>query len=100
MVAGYGRRVSALVLLGLLIFPFAGGAQKKQKLAKNYREWLEQEVVYIITKEERENFLKLATATNSSNAFGKFATQIPVHPQTNSRKSTTSGLRLPTPDSV
>jgi len=51
----------ALLLLALLAFPGASAAQKKEKLAKTYREWLEQDVVYIIAKDERENFLKLAT---------------------------------------
>lgn len=60
ILTGRGRRVSALLFLTLSLVP-AGWAQKKQKLAKNYREWLDQEVVYIITKEERENFLRLAT---------------------------------------
>jgi len=47
--------VLSLVLPGLCI------AQKKVKLEKSYREWLEQDVVYLITKEEREDFLKLPT---------------------------------------
>jgi hypothetical protein len=38
-----------------------GVPQKKEKLASNYREWLDRDVVYIITNEERENFLKLAS---------------------------------------
>ena len=47
--------VLSFVLPGLCI------AQKKVKLEKSYREWLEQDVVYLITKEEREDFLKLPT---------------------------------------
>ncbi len=53
-----------LILLALCIvalFPLPGHAQKKEKLAKSYRQWLEQDVVYIITKDEREAFLKLTT---------------------------------------
>jgi len=30
------------------------GAQKKAKLEKSYREWLERDVTYIITKDERD----------------------------------------------
>ena len=59
--AGCRRSYCALLFLALLALPAAGAAQKKEKLAKNYRDWLNQEVVYIITKEEREDFLKLAT---------------------------------------
>jgi GWxTD domain-containing protein len=36
-------------------------AQKKQKLDKNFHDWLERDVAYIITKDEREAFLKLST---------------------------------------
>jgi len=59
--AGCWRFCCALFLLALFALPSAGAAQKKEKLAKNYRDWLEHEVVYIITKDERENFLKLTT---------------------------------------
>jgi len=53
---------SALLLLALAAFlPLPSQAQKKEKLAKTYRDWLDQDVVYIITKDERDNFLKLAT---------------------------------------
>ena len=36
-------------------------AQKKQKLEKMYRQWLERDVAYIITKDERDAFLRLTT---------------------------------------
>jgi len=53
---------AALVLFfSFLLFCPVAPAQKKAKLAKNYREWLEQDVVYIITKEERDRFLKLTS---------------------------------------
>lgn len=48
-------------LLALLVLAPAAPPQKKEKLAKGYRDWLEHDVVYLITKEERENFLKLTT---------------------------------------
>ncbi len=52
-----------IVLLAAVLFAFSGAAlgQKKQKLEKNYREWLERDVAYIITKDEREAFLRLTT---------------------------------------
>jgi GWxTD domain-containing protein len=36
-------------------------AQGKQKLDKNYKNWLERDVVYIINKDERDEFLRLTT---------------------------------------
>jgi GWxTD domain-containing protein len=52
---------ASFLLLALLAFSFPAPAQKKEKLAKNYRDWLEHDVVYIITKDERERFLKLTS---------------------------------------
>jgi len=53
----------ATVLLAVILFACSGIglAQKKQKLEKNYRDWLERDVAYIITKDERDAFLKLTT---------------------------------------
>jgi GWxTD domain-containing protein len=57
----FSRR--ATVLLAAILFACSGIglAQKKQKLEKNYRDWLERDVAYIITKDERDAFLKLTT---------------------------------------
>jgi GWxTD domain-containing protein len=49
--------VSVLLGLGAI----AAGAAQKQKLGKSYREWLERDAAYIITKEERDTFLRLTT---------------------------------------
>src|SRR5277367_534830 len=54
-----GRVVVLAIIVALAAT--AGFAQKKEKLAKNYREWLERDVVYIITKEERDRFMRLPT---------------------------------------
>src|SRR5437879_5546969 len=50
-----------IVLFAAMLFAFSGIAfgQKKQKLEKNFRDWLERDVAYIITKDERDSFLKL-----------------------------------------
>jgi len=48
-----------LLFLTLFLLPGACLAQKKTKLEKSYRQWLEQDVVYIITKEERDDFVNL-----------------------------------------
>src|SRR6266403_5667098 len=52
-----------IVLFAAMLFAFSGIglAQKKQKLEKNYRNWLERDVAYIITRDERDAFLKLTT---------------------------------------
>src|SRR6266705_5701829 len=52
-----------IVLFAAMLFAFSGicFGQKKQKLEKNYRDWLERDVAYIITKDERDAFLKLTT---------------------------------------
>ncbi|MBI3404732.1 MAG: GWxTD domain-containing protein [Acidobacteria bacterium] len=59
------RFVSCRVIALLVVFVLGLGgmcfAQKKQKLEKNYHDWLERDVAYIITKDEREAFLQLAT---------------------------------------
>jgi len=55
------RKHAAMLLFALLFLAPAISAQKKEKLAKTYRDWLEHDVVYIITKDERTRFLALAT---------------------------------------
>jgi GWxTD domain-containing protein len=55
-----GRKLAFLLLL-LIGLPITGFAQKKERLAKSYRDWLTQDVVYIITKDERDEFVKLTT---------------------------------------
>ncbi|MFI5096714.1 MAG: GWxTD domain-containing protein [Candidatus Acidiferrales bacterium] len=49
----------ALLLMALFALPGVAAAQKKAKLAPDYRDWLEKQVVYIISKDEREEFVKL-----------------------------------------
>ena len=52
-----------IVLLAVSVLSFSGLClgQKKQKLEKNYRDWLERDAAYIITKDERDAFLRLTT---------------------------------------
>ncbi len=66
--ARISRGLAYLLLLGVslsLLQALPAAAQKKkpeaQKLEKSYKEWLERDVAYIITHEERVAFLKLAT---------------------------------------
>ena len=50
-----------LVVIAVLCFPASVLGQKNQRLDKNHREWLERDVAYIITKDERDEFLHLTT---------------------------------------
>jgi len=80
--AGCWRWYCALLLLALLALPAASAPQKRPKIAQEYRNWLDQEVVYIITREERNEFLKLT----SNDARDKFIDKF-------------WAIRNPTPDS-
>src|SRR5258708_39986502 len=51
------RKHAAMLLFALLFFAPAISAQKKEKLAKTYRDWLEHDVVYIITNDGRTRVL-------------------------------------------
>src|SRR5882724_8159033 len=55
------RRAFFLAILLVLGCSSVCFGQKPQKLEKNYREWLERDVVYLINKEERDAFRRLAT---------------------------------------
>src|SRR6266849_2554558 len=56
------RGAALLVISGLFLSVVAKPtASQKQKLEKSYKEWLERDVAYFITKEERNGFLKLPT---------------------------------------
>src|SRR5256884_3678294 len=54
-------RVLAALASALFCFQQAALCQKKQKLEENYREWLARDVAYIITKDEKDAFLRLTT---------------------------------------
>ena len=53
--------VVAILASALCCFQPSALCQKKQKLEKDYREWLERDVTYIITKDEKDAFLRLTT---------------------------------------
>jgi GWxTD domain-containing protein len=80
--AGCWRWYCVLLFLALLALPAAAAPQQRAKLAQEYRNWLDQEVVYIITREERSAFLKLT----SDDARDKFIEKF-------------WAIRNPTPDS-
>src|SRR6266849_3591406 len=56
------RGISCVWICALLVFSsIAADAAQKQKLEKNYKDWLERDVAYVITKQERDTFLRLAS---------------------------------------
>jgi len=56
------QRNFLLILLTVLIaWQDTAFAQKKQSLDRTYKDWLERDVVYIITKDEKDAFLHLTT---------------------------------------
>src|SRR6266404_4452466 len=59
--ACFCRRALFLAILLVLGSGSVCIGQKSQKLEKNYREWLERDVIYLINKEERDAFRRLAT---------------------------------------
>lgn len=63
-------RSTAILICGLLLLAtgYTVAAQGKKKLEKHYKEWLERDVAYIITKDERDAFGKL----NSDDERDKF----------------------------
>jgi len=55
------RTIFLSVVLILLVSSFVPAATDKPKLPERYQKWLNEEVVYIITRVERDVFLKLRT---------------------------------------
>jgi len=55
------RNLVALLAIAAFCVPQPVLGQKKQKLEKSYREWLERDVTYIITKDEKDAFLRLTS---------------------------------------
>src|SRR5277367_107694 len=66
--------VRRVVVLSLFFAMTATGSfgQKKEKLEKTYKQWLDEEVVYIITKDEKDNFMKLASNEARDKFIEKF----------------------------
>lgn len=54
------RKITIIFMLGILfIFPLQARKLKVRELPSRYKKWLEEEVVYIITRIERDVFLQL-----------------------------------------
>ncbi len=58
--SGWARGIAAALALVLFLGVSVALAKEKDKLPARYRDWLEKDVVYIISKEEKDAFLRLA----------------------------------------
>jgi GWxTD domain-containing protein len=71
--AGWSRRFVRTLATVLLLLVSAWAASKQEKkLPPKYREWLTRDVTYIISKEEKETFLKLETDVDRDNFIDRF----------------------------
>src|SRR6267154_3308361 len=64
--------LSLLISVILGVGAIATGAAQKQKLEKNYKDWLERDVAYLITKQERDTFLRLTSDEAHDNFINGF----------------------------
>jgi GWxTD domain-containing protein len=55
------RKSIVIVLISVLFLPLYAEKKKTSELPENYRKWIEEEVVYIITSREKDVFLRLET---------------------------------------
>jgi GWxTD domain-containing protein len=67
-----GRILSGLLLLSFLSLEGVSLAAAAGPLPQKYRDWLDREVVYIITKEEHDLFLNLASDADRDKFIDKF----------------------------
>lgn len=98
-------RLAHILLCAWICF-FLGAAQgatqdysEARVLPTPYQEWLDEDVLYLITEEERAEFEKLVTSQerdSSSAISGRAAIQIPGYQKTSSRKSVTAGSLMST----
>ncbi|HET8668234.1 MAG TPA: GWxTD domain-containing protein [Terriglobales bacterium] len=65
------KTVAQALVFILLLCVFAP-AEEVKNLPSRYREWLEQDAVYLISREERDAFLKLAADTDRDNFIQRF----------------------------
>src|SRR5438874_11057173 len=78
--------LSALIgVFVVLVCSLAFADKKVDGLSKSYREWLEKDVLYIISSGEKKAFVELRRVKkerNSSSGFGKFETPLRAHRRT------------------
>jgi GWxTD domain-containing protein len=77
------KLLSAVIILALAV-PAGARAQSKNALPERYKKWLGEEVVYIITRHERDVFMKLQTDRERDifvEAFWKHRDPLPETPR-------------------
>ncbi|HEX2713257.1 MAG TPA: GWxTD domain-containing protein, partial [Candidatus Acidoferrales bacterium] len=68
----YSVTLPALALILASVFSPGATAADKNKLPERYREWLEKDVAYIISKEEKDAFLQLARGEDRDKFIEEF----------------------------
>ena len=77
-------RIVAIALLAVLFAPAGVAAQDKTVLPERYRKWVDEEVGYIMTRRERDVFMKLQTDRERDifvEAFWKHRDPVPETPR-------------------
>jgi GWxTD domain-containing protein len=64
--------ISAVIVFGMLSAAAQGISKEEKNLPKHYREWLTHDVVYIISKEEKDAFLRLVTDQDRDTFIERF----------------------------
>ncbi len=65
-------RTTLSVLICGVFFSALGMAKSRPKLSPQYQQWLERDVVYLITKEEKDSFLQLEADADRDKAIQQF----------------------------
>ncbi len=76
------RKMAATLLILICLPAVAEGGQKQQDNAKHYRKWLDEDVVYIISEEEKAVFLKLSTDDERDRFIEQFWARRDADPST------------------
>ena len=64
--------VAAILILSLLLVTNATAADTGERLPARYKKWVEEEVAYIITKDERDAFLRLTNEADREKFIERF----------------------------
>jgi GWxTD domain-containing protein len=68
----YATGALVALVLGLLVYPSAATGAKHAKLSPSYEHWLDEEVNYLITNQEKQTFLELPTNQDRDRFIEKF----------------------------
>ena len=68
----FRSRAAACLLVCVFLFCSLAPAKTREKLSPQYKQWLERDAFYLITKEEKESFLQMATDLDRDKAIEQF----------------------------